>query len=256
MNRRPRILLDVDGVIADIVGALCSELRNHGFSRTQDDIVRYNFSECLTPEEMEIVGVAMKRYGFCLEIEPYPGASAFMGDLDKIGDVFAVTRPHTQSQTWAHDRTAWLVPFVGDRVVHTSHKGLVRGDVLIEDSETNAYAWLADHTEGVAILIDRPWNTLARPHSRMVRARSFEEAVQQVREAIGDRSPEDIPLRYGVYEDGPIDSGWASGYGDPGTGPFLGTYEEAADLASRKREDSQFSRKYVVKKWNGGGLSA
>ena len=151
-----RILVDIDGVVADLVGALCSVLRVHGFDRYPKDITTYHFQDTLSPDEQGVVDAAMRSPGFVASMPWYPGAPAFLGSLQKCGEVVGVTRPYEHSRTWVHEREQWLQGYL-DKTVHTAHKELVAGDFLIEDSTDNAVKWAAAHPRGTAYLLARPW---------------------------------------------------------------------------------------------------
>lgn len=152
-----RILIDVDGVLADLVGALCGELRKHGHPRTEWDVTAYNFEDCLPLDEVALMREAMERPGFCASLPWYSGASVFATMLHDHGDVIAVTKPYPKGPTWAYERQHWLSDHIS-KVIHTGHKAYVSGDVLIEDCVANIVDWLKGNPQGRAILIDRPWN--------------------------------------------------------------------------------------------------
>jgi 5'(3')-deoxyribonucleotidase len=148
-----RLLLDVDGVLCDLVGQLCRLLPHRHVS----DFTAYQFEHVLTLDELETVRRAMTASGFCRDLPWHDGALDFVQRLRLIGEVVAVTRPYDESPTWTYERARWLRPHVPD-VVHTDRKTLIPGDVLIEDSLENAVQWSCCHAAGLAIIIDRPWN--------------------------------------------------------------------------------------------------
>lgn len=185
------ILTDCDGVLADLVGALCSELAGRGFNRTPDDVKHFDFSLSFTEDEMRAVHEIMRTPGFVHALDWYEGARAFLRELAREGDVHAVTAPFRDAASWMHERLAWLASEVqGDRVhfVAGKYKHLVRGDVLIEDHPTTASDWCTSNPNGVAVLIDRPWNRPGsnewRLHANMYRAGSFDDALRIVRECM------------------------------------------------------------------------
>lgn len=172
-----RILLDVDGVIADLVGDLCTYLRD----RQPSHFTEYNFADVLNAEETKRVHSLMRAPGFCAGLPWYEGAQKFVAALQTMGEVIAVTKPFARGPTWAFERTNWLKPYVAD-VVHTDRKSLVAGDILIEDSTHNAEEWLYAHPSGLAILIDRPWNyKLLFGATRLLRAHSYTECLSILR---------------------------------------------------------------------------
>lgn len=181
------VLTDCDGVLADFVGGICVELAARGFRRTPQEIKHWDLSLSLLPEELRATHEIMSSPGFCHGIEWYAGAREFLRDLARLGEVHAVTAPFRNGATWMHERMGWLSSAIPvDRVhfVSGKYKHLVRGHVLIEDHPKTAHDWCEANPDGVAILIDRPWN---RPgasewhlHSRMYRAENFERALDIV----------------------------------------------------------------------------
>lgn len=164
---RFRILCDVDGVLADLVGALAAEVPG----LREADVTRYELAECLAPDMSGRAHRAMATPGFCSSLDWYPGARAFLACLRDVGDVFAVTTPYQDSATWPYERTRWLASELPkERILFATDKSIIGGTVLVEDSAENAAAWLEEHRHGTAILIDRPWNQHARPHPRQYRA--------------------------------------------------------------------------------------
>ncbi len=183
------ILTDVDGVLADFVGGICLELAARGHDKSPGDVEHWDLAESFTPEELRASLEIMGQPGFCHSLEWYEGARKFVLELTGIGEVHAVTAPFRNGACWMHERMGWLSGAIANDRVHFvsgKYKHLVRGDVLIEDHPKNAHDWLESNPKGIAVLVDRPWNSPAAkefwPHSRMFRVRSFDEALQVLKE--------------------------------------------------------------------------
>jgi 5'(3')-deoxyribonucleotidase len=175
-----RILLDVDGVIADLVGDLCSELRAVGYRRQPEDVTTYEFQHALPRDELAVVRGAMVRPGFVASMSWYPGAREFVRELQRLGEVVAVTKPFATSPTWAYERAVWLGRNI-EKVVQTAHKELVGGDFLIEDCVANAHTWRHAHPGGHAILLQRPWCDVHRLDMPLMGATSYEAVLETIR---------------------------------------------------------------------------
>lgn len=169
-----RILLDVDGVLADLVSHLQET------AGITSEVNTYDFRDCLTDLELLQVQQASGQRGFCLGIPWYPGAKEFLDDLHQMGQVYAVTAPW-HLDTWAHERREWLAGRVDStRVLSVPgvSKHLVRGDLLIEDDSHTCRTWLRENPDGHAVLIDRPYNRTREVQPRMFRAHGYAEALR------------------------------------------------------------------------------
>lgn len=163
MSKKPVLLIDVDGVLADFVGSVLADTRDlkFTFDRTQ---VR-NFYDVFDLLPVHIRNQCYDRIstvGWCEKIEPYEGAKAFMQRINSSSrEVYACTTPWATSEHWLQERRKWLYQHVGlqaTRIISCHDKTLVRGDVLVEDKAENVIAWAGVNPDSLGILIDQPWN--------------------------------------------------------------------------------------------------
>jgi 5'(3')-deoxyribonucleotidase len=153
------ILIDVDGVLADFIGAwldvfngvtaewdVAPVLREH-----VDGMRIHECKEILKRQEevrerggedaLEMTGQLVNDFGFCTNIDRYPWAKELVQELRDLGRVRFVTHPLEGHRTWAFERDRWLVRHFGAKlheVMHVRDKSLVAGSVLIEDNVHNA----------------------------------------------------------------------------------------------------------------------
>lgn len=177
------VLLDVDGVIADLVGELCARLPG-GFK--PEHFKSYDFADVLPPKALVMAWGFMREPGFVRDMPEYPGALAFLSKLPSGATV--VTKPFTKAPYWMWERAEWLRVRGVERVIHTAEKHLVRGDALVEDDPGNLGRWLRSNPCGKGILMDRPWNQAAfhAPdqlvsefiYGRVKRAASFDHVLE------------------------------------------------------------------------------
>lgn len=163
---RPRVLLDCDGILSDFVGSYLKLLEHHtGLVATPEQVTAFDIAASLdlSPEQSSRMKRAIgDAHGFARNLAVYPGAREGVAKLHRIAEVYIVTSPWNSNPTWTHDREWWLATHFGiphSRVVHTSAKHLVRGDVLVDDKTSTLVEWSAEHTYGKAI----QWTT---PHNR------------------------------------------------------------------------------------------
>lgn len=181
--KTPTVLCDVDGVLADFVGGVCTWLKAHGLMMCPADF-RGPIRNHLPGELCERLA---QHVGFASSLEWYQDAIAFAAELKATTDCVVVTAPWTGA-TWAAERTAWL-----DRVfephdiifAHGKQKHRVRGDILIEDTLATCIDWKMAHPEGKALLMDRPWNRALEgdiPKALLpTRVYTYEEILTHVR---------------------------------------------------------------------------
>lgn len=181
-----RVLLDVDGVLADFVGGYLQLLEHHtGLVAMREHITAFDIGASLglTREQSS----RMKRAigdtpAFARHLDVYAGAAEGFRELAQVADVWIVTSPWNSNPTWTHDREAWLQRHFGiphSRVIHTSAKHICRGDFLVDDKTETLHAWQAEHPQGRAV----QWIT---PHNRRdgwtgVATDSWSELVGMVR---------------------------------------------------------------------------
>jgi 5'(3')-deoxyribonucleotidase len=169
-----RILLDVDGVMADFSQGVIDRLR----LRTK-----------LTPEDItqwDIFGLLEEKFSFyhkklALELMDVPdfwrrlpcvdGAYDAYIAIEAMGhEIVFVTSPWDSCHGWNVARRLWLEEHFGitkDQLVITHAKHLVRGDILIDDRESHITDWNRIHGTG-GILFAAPYNkTNEHKHLRL-----------------------------------------------------------------------------------------
>lgn len=167
-----RILLDVDGVLADFVWEVikvCAD--KFGDHWNYSDITQFDIATALgyTKEQEKILFDELKKPGVCENMAVIPGAKAAVDRLRELGDLYIVTSPMT-SPTWTHERENWLLDNFGiprDKVIHSRVKTFIRGDCLIDDRADTVEAWAEYNPLGCGFLVDRPWNQHSKYRPRV-----------------------------------------------------------------------------------------
>lgn len=160
---RPVVLLDIDGVCADFVGAVLREVQGiTGRVYTPEDVTQWELNDALNlPQEVrDQLEDAITSNGFCTLIEPYPEAYDGLLRLRELADVYALTTPY-DSMYWMYERKQWLTDrfdFSHREIIYAHTKHLVRGDVLIDDKTETVVGWQRANDDLGGIVFDRPWN--------------------------------------------------------------------------------------------------
>lgn len=143
--KRPRILLDVDGVLGNFTGPYIEHVNQVlGTAYTVDDITEFDIGRCLgLSDEAIIQCYDAIPPGWCRGLPVSPEAIDGVAQLRELGQVYIVTSP-LYHPTWAHERAEWLwkhfkIPF--NKIVSTSAKYTVSGDYLIDDRMANLSHW-------------------------------------------------------------------------------------------------------------------
>jgi|SRR5882672_378803 len=156
---KPTILLDVDGVIANFIARACRTIvLVTGERYAPQDFKSWDLKETLSAQDMRVLDMAMKTYGWCASILNYGAAAEFVRELKGLGEVIALTAP-LESEFWLNERKAWLKDIGISDVIFCSgkNKPRVAADFLIEDNLQTVNQW-AENNDGDALLLDRPWN--------------------------------------------------------------------------------------------------
>lgn len=162
------ILIDVDGVVADMIGSIFEEINRElpNEPLLHPEIIKeWTFMDFLTPAQEVLALDIMARKGFARSLDVLPQSHQAIDMLRSAGhDVVWVTAPYSGSETWAHDRTEWLKDNFDPDIplVTTSSKEFVDGDVLIDDKPLNIQLWEMRRKK-TGILFEQPWNMNVAP---------------------------------------------------------------------------------------------
>lgn len=125
--------------------------RRHGWD--EGDMVLEDITEWeLKPELKEIF---LKTEGFFAGLQPLYGAIEGFKYLDRNHDVIIATSPSYNGRI-ASEKLTWMemhLPDHMDQIVLTHNKGVLLGDLIIDDSVR-----FLDQFDGIRMVMDRPWN--------------------------------------------------------------------------------------------------
>lgn len=180
---KPVVLLDTDGVLADwLTPALAIAERISGKPYTSSQMTTWDLFDLVPREHEEACYAEFCKQGFCSSLKPLPGAIEAVAELQKLSDLHIVTSP-THSPFWYYERVEWLGDHfkIPRKNVHFSgRKELIRGDVFVDDAMHHVTRWADAHPEGVAFLVDHPYNQ-SEPYPRtFLRVTSWEPVLYHV----------------------------------------------------------------------------
>lgn len=189
-RHRPRVLVDVDDVLADChtpMIKLANDIAGTNFEPS-------DFTDWDLFKDPRIIPYADEIWrciygkGWFLSLSPLDHSVRAVWRLAMFSEILILTSsldaPH-----YHHERNAWLKMHLGvDRrhIVYTHSKYLVDGDVFIDDKPDNIFSWIAEHPEGLGILFTTPMNGHdKRVHHRVIRTRDWVMIEELIRKRLG-----------------------------------------------------------------------
>lgn len=188
--RKPRVLLDCDGPMADFTGGYLAAFEKvTGRSVDRSEVTKWNISENDFFQEELVKNPNLRKEvrslthgpGFCFDLKPIVAAQiavSWMHDTDV--DVYVVTSPW-DSPTWTHERYEWLEAHFGiprGRVVATHAKHLVCGDIFVDDKHSHVREWSRAWPDRIGILFDAHYNRDEKHEHRG----SWDEVIKRVQQ--------------------------------------------------------------------------
>ena len=178
-----RLLVDVDEVLASLQLPVLDIIRRVTDKDWKlEDFKVWDLFSVLNPAQRVMVFEEMAVPGFCLGLDPIPGAPEAIRELQGMVEVFAVTNPH-DSVLWVTERYEWLKRHFGldkDHVAFLSSKYLISGRWFVEDNLDQLRRWGTFNPEGTPIL----WNTLnnkSMESGYILRVQGWEQVTNIVR---------------------------------------------------------------------------
>lgn len=156
-----RVLVDMDGVLTDLVGSVKTEMQKQLPGIAWQEPTQYWFARQY-PEgvEEEIVRI-IHEPGFFHNLQPIQGAVAGFKELATIGDVRIVTHPSkTASCIW--EKIAWVEEHLGaawvEKMTFTYDRSIMEADYLIDDNPT---VYRTQRPRWQQIIFDQSYNRQA-----------------------------------------------------------------------------------------------
>lgn len=163
-DEKPKVLLDVDGVIIDTNECILDFIHRFTDKRFHaSQIKAWDVFEGLGfPELDPLWREACHTEELCYKMKPYVGAPKFLHYLKQMADVVIVTAPLKGCKTWHSQRTDALLHHFGieaNKVIFAGEKHHVHGDFLIDDRLSNVVEWKKYwKCHGDALVFNQSWN--------------------------------------------------------------------------------------------------
>jgi 5'-nucleotidase len=161
---KPRLLLDMDGVIADFNRhsiRTYNEIHGTTLDEAKCDIY-IGDHEVLEPSiDPKKLRAPYREVGFFLGCPPVKGAQAAVARLHQHFDIFLLTTHYWGNATCVHEKEVWLqryFPYLASKGIFTSHKYTVKGDIFVDDRPKNLKAWKEAWPEGRTASLTYNWS--------------------------------------------------------------------------------------------------
>lgn len=166
-----KVLIDMDGVVADFVGAVLAGLDERGVHIERADIDQFTYLDWASKHVDWARDIAC-RDGFFLGLEPLPGAIEGVKRLADVYDLQFCSSPLPGSSSCEEDKRRWIEKYFGKELAVSAYIGadktLCDGDVLIDD---NPEVKGAREPSWNHIVFDQTWNH----ESRSLRLLGFDD---------------------------------------------------------------------------------
>ena len=150
------IVCDIDNLINNLTDKTL-ELYNlkSGKEIQLDEIISYNFYDCLPKEDADGIKLLFKEKSLWNSLKPLEDSQSNLKQLIKRGhQVYLATATDPINFEW---KIVWLkqyFPFIpADNVIRIMDKSLLKADILIDDCLDNLIGTSAER-----VVLDYPWN--------------------------------------------------------------------------------------------------
>lgn len=180
--RKPTVLLDCDGPLADFVGAALEIVfEETGKRYVPEDIKTWEIFDSIEDRAVgDRVYAKLKAKGGCYGIAVHEHAAEAVSELKKHADVVVLTSPFFGAETWVYEREKWLSDHLGVKpaeIIHARDKFHVAGDFLIDDKPSHIREWQARFPDGEGLL----WTMSHNQDVDLQRVHSWREVLELVR---------------------------------------------------------------------------
>ena len=181
---KKRVLLDVDGVLADFLPPSLDFLRQeHGADHDPHTFPTWDLFETVDSRLRGAMETHWAQPGWCRSIPVMEGAQDGVRALREVAYVYFVTAQMIHAPYWMWERVQWLKEHFAaeDRhIVLTLAKYLIEGDVLVDDKPSNVCAWAAARPTKHGVLWTQPSNLGFDPVGNVVRLGSWQDVLRLV----------------------------------------------------------------------------
>jgi 5'-nucleotidase len=162
-----RILIDMDGVIADFDGEFLLRWRARHPDKLYvplEERTTFYVKDQYPDELKSLVVEILVEPTFFRDMLPVSGAKDALDEMEKMGfEVFICTSPLSTYKNCVLEKYEWVEKYLGsawvERIILTKDKTIINADILIDDKPT--LTGVESIPKWEHILYDRPYNRVA-----------------------------------------------------------------------------------------------
>lgn len=185
MGKNLTVLVDMDGVIADFDAHFFDMCEREGFELHRGAVnalnpcTKHRFAtDCIRGENRrKALTMVETDENWFFDIPPIPGAISGLERLaahQDVAKIFLCTKPMRENVGCHDGKARWVRKYLGrewiDRLIITPNKGMVKGDILLDDAPKAEWFEIA---EWVPVIAKMPWNAVGSPYCRRMGLASF-----------------------------------------------------------------------------------
>jgi 5'-nucleotidase len=167
-----RILIDMDGVIADFEKGILDTYRNRHPEKPfipLDKRTSFHVKEQYPNELQPLIGEIYLSKGFFLGLPPIEGSLEALSELLSRGnEIYICTSPFLNNPFCIQEKYAWVTEHLGaswtKRMIVSKDKTIISGDFLIDDKP---YIRGVQQPQWEQILYSQPYNAFVNSKKRM-----------------------------------------------------------------------------------------
>lgn len=109
--------------------------------------------------DLKLFESILEEPNFFIDLPLIKGAKKSITELNKYFDIYIVTSP-ILTPFCCYEKQIWInthFPFLQDKVIITSNKELIKGDIFIDDRMQNIERWKKNNPKGLTGTLDYNW---------------------------------------------------------------------------------------------------
>lgn len=173
IERKPIVLVDMDGPLADFDGYFYEQCIERGWTldaTCETQTARYMSDHVVSKAERKLSRKMVEETDWFRTLPVVPGAIEGINELARHADVWICTKPLEANVTCRDEKAEWVRIHLGakweQRLIIAPNKSLVRGSILLDDAPFPEWFSVA---EWQPVIFPYPYNGIGSPWADLPR---------------------------------------------------------------------------------------